>query len=59
MPAQLKEAVEKIAAPKPEPTLTTKLKQLVGTLKQLFEKKVALQAKTDGVKGQYLPGCRS
>lgn len=54
LPAELKEAVEKIVEPaKPEPTLTTKLKQAVGTLKQLSEKKAALQAKTDSVKAQY------
>lgn len=54
LPTDLKEAVEKIVEPdKPEPTLATKVKQAVGTLKQLSEKKSALQNKVDAVKAQY------
>ena len=54
LPSDLKDAVEKIVEPtKQEPTIATKLKQSVGTLKQLTEKKASLQAKADGVKQQY------
>ena len=54
LPTDLKEAVEKVVEPdKPEPTLATKVKQPVGTLKQLSEKKSALQNKVDAVKAQY------
>ena len=54
LPADLKEAVEKIVTPdKPEPTLASKVKQAVGSLKQLSEKKAALQQKADAVKAQY------
>ena len=54
LPSDLKEAVEKIVEPsKPEPTIATKLKQSVGTLKQLTEKKAMLQSKADAVKQQY------
>ena len=54
LPAELKEAVEKIVEPeKPEPTLSSKVKQAVGTLKQLSEKKASLQIKADAVKAQY------
>lgn len=42
LPTDLKEAVEKIVEPdKPEPTLASKVKQAVGTLKQLSEKKAS------------------
>ena len=37
----------------PEPPLASKVKQAVGTLKQLTEKKAAIQAKADAVKTQY------
>ena len=54
LPSDLKEAVEKLVEPdKPEPTLATKLKQSVGNLKQLAEKKAVLQQKADAVKAQY------
>ena len=54
LPQDLKAAVEKIVEPvKPEPTLTTKLKQSVGTLRQLADRKSAIQAKADAVKAQY------
>ena len=54
LPADLKEAVVKIVEPeKPEPTLASKVKQAVGTLKQLSEKKASLQSKADAVKQQY------
>ena len=54
LPQDLKAAVEKIVEPvKPEPTLTTKLKQSVGTLRQLSDRKSAIQAKADAVKAQY------
>lgn len=54
LPADLKEAVVKIVEPeKPEPTLASKVKQAVGTLKQLSEKKASLQSKADAVKLQY------
>ena len=54
LPADLKEAVEKIVTPdKPEPTLASKVKQAVGSLKQLSAKKAALQQKADAVKAQY------
>ena len=54
LPGDLKEAVVKIVEPeKPEPTLASKVKQAVGTLKQLSEKKASLQAKADAVKQQY------
>ena len=54
LPSDLKDAVEKIVEPaKQEPTIATKLKQSVGTLKQSTEKKASLQAKADGVKQQY------
>ena len=54
LPAELKEAVEKIVEPeKPEPTMASKVKQAVGTLKQLSERKTSLQAKVDAVKIQY------
>lgn len=54
LPTDLKEAVEKLVEPtKPEPTLATKLKQSVGQLKQLAEKKAAIQQKADAVKSQY------
>lgn len=54
LPADLKEAVEKLVAPDPpEPPLASKVKQAVGTLKQLTEKKAALQTKADAVKAQY------
>ena len=53
LPSDLKEAVEKLVEPsKPEPTLATKLKQSVGQLKQLAEKKSAIQQKADAVKTQ-------
>ena len=38
---------------KPEPTLATKLKQSNGQLRQLVEKKAAIQQKADTVKSQY------
>ena len=38
---------------KAEPTLASKVKQAVGTLKQLSEKKTSLQNKVDTVKAQY------
>ena len=48
LPTDLKEAVEKLVAPTPsEPPLASKVKQAVGTLKQLTEKKA------DAVKTQY------
>ena len=54
LPADLKEAVEKIVEPeKPEPTMASKVKQAVGTLKQLSERKTSLQAKVDAVKAQH------
>ena len=54
LPADLKEAVEKIVEPdKPEPTMATKVKQAVGILKQLTERKNSLQTKVDSVKAQY------
>ena len=54
LPADLKEAVVKIVEPEtPEPTLASKVKQAVGTLKQLSEKKASLQSKADAVKLQY------
>lgn len=54
LPPDLKEAVEKLVAPDPpEPPLASKVKQAVGTLKQLTEKKAALQTKADTVKAQY------
>ena len=54
LPTDLKEAVEKLVAPsQPEPPLASKVKQAVGTLKQLTEKKAAIQAKADAVKTQY------
>ena len=36
-----------------EPPLNQKLKQAVGTLKQLSEKKAAIQSKADAIKHQY------
>lgn len=54
LPQDLKTAVEKIVEPeKPEPTLATKLKLSVGALRQLTDKKAAIQAKADAVKTQY------
>lgn len=54
LPTLIKEAVEKIVEPdKPEPTLASKVKQAVGTLKQLSEKKASLQSEADAVKAQY------
>lgn len=54
LPSDLKEAVEKLVEPsKPEPTLATKLKQSNGQLRQLVEKKAAIQQKADTVKSQY------
>ena len=54
LPTELKEAVEKLVAPDPpEPPLASKVKQAVGTLKQLTEKKASLQTKADTVKAQY------
>ena len=54
LPADLKEAVEKVVEPnKPELPLAAQLKQSVGTLKQLSEKKAAPQTKADAVKTQY------
>lgn len=54
LPQDLKAAVEKIVVPdKPEPTLATKLKQSVGALRQLTDKKAAIQARADAVKSQY------
>ena len=54
LPTELKEEVEKIIEPqKAEPPLNQKLKQAVGTLKQLSEKKAAVQAKADNIKQQY------
>ena len=54
LPQDLKAAVEKIVVPdKPEPTLATKLKQSVGALRQLTDKKAAIQSKADAVKAQY------
>ena len=38
---------------KPDPTIATKVKQAVGTLKQLTERKNSLQTKVDSVKAQY------
>ena len=54
LPTVLKEEVEKIIQPtKMEPPLNQKLKQAVGTLKQLSEKKAAIQTKADAIKQQY------
>eukprot|EP00913_Durusdinium_trenchii_P027936 g26193.t1 len=54
LPTELKEEVEKIIEPqKAEPPLNQKLKQAVGTLKQLSEKKAAVQTKADNIKQQY------
>ena len=54
LPTVLKEEVEKIIQPtKMEPPLNQKLKQVVGTLKQLSEKKAAIQSKADAIKHQY------
>ena len=54
LPTVLKEEVEKIIQPtKMEPPLNQKLKQAVGTLKQLSEKKAAIQSKADAIKHQY------
>ena len=54
LPQDLKAAVEKIVEPeKPEPTPATKLKQSVGALRQLSDRKSAIQAKADAVKSQY------
>lgn len=54
LPQDLKAAVEKIVEPeRPEPTLATKLKQSVGALRQLTDKKAAIQTKADAVKSQY------
>ena len=54
LPVELKEEVEKIIEPpKVEPPLNQKLKQAVGTLKQLSEKKAAVQTKADNIKQQY------
>ena len=53
LPSKLKEAVEKIVEPKSEPPLNQKLKQAVGALKQLSEKKAAIQVKADNIKQQY------
>ena len=54
LPQDLKAAVEKIVEPeKPEPTLASKLKQSVGALRQLTDKKAAIQTKADAVKSQY------
>lgn len=54
LPTDLKEAVEKIVEPpKSEPPLNQKLKQAVGTLKQLSEKKASIQTRADNVKQQY------
>ena len=47
LPTDVREAVE---PDKPEPTLATRLKQAVGQLKELAEKKASLQAKADAVK---------
>ena len=45
--------MEKIVEPpKPEPTLASKLKMSVGALRQLSNKKAAIQAKADTVKTQ-------
>ena len=53
LPTVLKEEVEKIIQPtKMEPPLNQKLKQAVGTLKQLSEKKAAIQSKADAIKHQ-------
>lgn len=55
LPTELKEEVEKIIEPqKAESPLNQKLKQAVGTLKQLSEKKAAVQAKADNIKQQYM-----
>ena len=54
LPTVLKEEVEKIIQPtKMDPPLNQKLKQAVGTLKQLSEKKAAIQTKADAIKQQY------
>ena len=54
LPTDLKEAVEKIVEPqKSEPPLNQKVKQAVGTLKQLSEKKASIQVRADTVKQQY------
>ena len=54
MPQDLKAAVEKIVEPeKQEPTLAAKLKLSVGALRQLTDKKAAIQTKADAVKTQY------
>ena len=54
LPAELKEAVEKIVEPqKVETPLNQKVKQAAGTLKQLSEKKAAIQIRADQVKQQY------
>ena len=54
LPAELKEAVEKIVEPpKSETPLNQKVKVAVGTLKQLSEKKAAIQIRADQVKQQY------
>ena len=54
LPTVLKEEVEKIIQPtKMDPPLNQKLKQAVGTLKQLSEKKAAIQSKADAIKTQY------
>ena len=54
LPQDLKAAVEKIVEPeKPEPTLASKLKQSVGALRQLTDKKAAIQTKADAVKSPY------
>ena len=54
LPTVLKEEVEKIIQPtKMEPPVNQKLKQAVGTLKQLSEKKAAIQSKADAIKHQY------
>ena len=45
--------MRRLSNQKQEPTIASKLKQSVGTLKQLAERKATLQTKADAVKQQY------
>ena len=45
--------LRRLSNQKQEPTIASKSKQSVGTLKQLAEKKATLQTKADAAKQQY------